>query len=544
MGAIGEKLKAIPAWLKKIPKKIMIIIGVLIIAMVVAIIAFVANRPYSVLVTGVSAQETSSVLTFLENQGVTDYKVENSDTILVPSAQEPALKAKLMMENYPQSGFGYSLYYENVGALSTESERREASKHLLQERLGAVIREMDNVKDAVVTINLGQDRGYVLDSGNVVDATAGVLVTMQSGTKLNNKQAEAIRNVVAHGIEGLKIGKVYITDTAGNSYNTGGEESHEGASSLKLQLEEEWERKIRTEVLQVLTPFFGEGNVHVGVNCVVEVSHVTENRHDVILPPYAQDGSTGGRGPISAEQNSWYLGRPGEEGAGGIVGSTTNSDLPTHVEDLADPDGTENVITGSSQKDYDNSQSDKQIITTAGTLKDCTISVSINTQGNSGQVVDVAAIQKHVARAAGIQGIINPDTQQEDLNEKISVMTMDFYTPPTSIIQPNGVVPTWVLLAAGAGLLLFILILILILVLRKRRKKKREREEAAAQAAAMLANDPLVQQQVVQTGADIMTLQSEKNMELRKDIRQFASDNPEIAAQMVRGWLRGGDDNG
>jgi len=41
-----------------------------------------------------------------------------------------------------------------------------------------------------------------------------------------------------------------------------------------------------------------------------------------------------------------------------------------------------------------------------------------------------------------------------------------------------------------------------------------------------------------------MSLQTEKSMELRKDIRQFANDNPEIAAQMVRGWLRGGEMNG
>ena len=31
---------------------------------------------------------------------------------------------------------------------------------------------------------------------------------------------------------------------------------------------------------------------------------------------------------------------------------------------------------------------------------------------------------------------------------------------------------------------------------------------------------------------------------LAEDIRQFASDNPEIAAQMIRSWLRGGEENG
>ncbi len=37
-----------------------------------------------------------------------------------------------------------------------------------------------------------------------------------------------------------------------------------------------------------------------------------------------------------------------------------------------------------------------------------------------------------------------------------------------------------------------------------------------------------------------MNLQTEKSMELRKDVRKFAEDNPEIAAQMVKSWLREG----
>ena len=40
---------------------------------------------------------------------------------------------------------------------------------------------------------------------------------------------------------------------------------------------------------------------------------------------------------------------------------------------------------------------------------------------------------------------------------------------------------------------------------------------------------------------DILEMQTEKSMELRKDVRQFAQDNPEIAAQMVKNWLREGN---
>ena len=39
-------------------------------------------------------------------------------------------------------------------------------------------------------------------------------------------------------------------------------------------------------------------------------------------------------------------------------------------------------------------------------------------------------------------------------------------------------------------------------------------------------------------------MNTEKSMELRKSVRQFAQNNPEIAAQIIKTWLKGDDDNG
>ena len=60
---------------------------------------------------------------------------------------------------------------------------------------------------------------------------------------------------------------------------------------------------------------------------------------------------------------------------------------------------------------------------------------------------------------------------------------------------------------------------------------------AAAAAAEILAAAPT-------GGADIMEVNTEKSMELRKSVRQFAQNNPEIAAQMVKAWLKGEDVGG
>ena len=523
--------------IKKISKKALIIFAVALVALAVLIALVLNNKPYEVLVTGVSSGEASSILTYLDAQGVTDYKVENNDTILVPRSQAASLKGKLLMQGYPQTGYAYSTYYDHVGSLSTESERDNAYLMFLMESMSNVIRTFENVKDATVLISPGEDRGYVLDSGNVVDASAAVTVTMDGAAKLSAQQVSAIRNLVSHGVQGLEIDSVAISDTMGNNYTADASAAAGDASTLKLQLEEEYENKIRTEVMQALSPFFGNDNVRVSVNCVVELSQRTVSSRDVYLPEWAQNGETNGKGIIGKQIYEYYVDRPGDDAVGGLVGSETNSDIPEYVENEADPNGEEQSLGGSGQVDYDNPYKETQALYTAGYLEDCTVAVSINSAAAG--AVDTENIRRHVARAAGIVGEVDAATGVEYLADKISVVSMAFYSPVAPPVLDTTTVPLWVLVAATGGFLLFIIVLLVIVMIRRRRKKKKAAMEQK-ELDEMLASVGFVDT-ASPVGADVMTMQTEKSMELRKDIRQFANDNPEIAAQMVRGWLKGSD---
>ena len=544
MNKVVDKAKAIwgKVWerLKKISKKIYIAAAAALVVLAVILVIVLNNKPYSTLVTNVSMDEMSSVLQLLEAWGVRDYKVENGDTILVLESQQSQLQARVLMENVFQSG--QTKYFDNLSALSTNQERNTAILMDLEEKLRATIRSFENVQDAVVSLTPGEDRGYILDSGNVVNATAAVKVSMRDGKKLTTQQAAAIREFVSNSLQGLEISRVSITDDYGNTYSGGSLTADSDASALKMQLEEEQSNKIRTQVMQVLAPAFGEENVDVAVNCVVEVGNVTENRVDVYLPEYAQNGETNGRGIIGSLIYQWSYNRDGDETVGGVVGTESNSNIPNqdfsqYVENTPNLDGTESAADASGQIDYDNSRSEKHIVTTAGYLKDCSVAVSINstTAGN----VDTAAWQQHVARAAGIYGEVDEESGLEILDGRISVISYPFFReePPAPVpgildIEIAGI-PLWVLIAAAGGLLLFIILLVVILLARRRRRKRLEAQEAEAQASevdALLAAVGLGGQATDDNGADVMEIQTEQSMQLRKDIRQFASENPEIAA--------------
>lgn len=548
-GKTKEKLQG----LKNLSRRVLIAIAAGVVAVVaLIIIAVVAlnNRPYATLVTGVSSEEASSILAFLTNEGVTDYKIENNDTILVPASQEASLKARILMEGYLQTGFAYSSYYDKIGALSTESERNQAFIIALQEKLEAVIRCFDNVQDAYVQITPGEDRGYVLDSGNVVNATASVTLVMRGVSTLTTEQAGVIRNLVSHSVQGLTIDSVTIGDTRGGNYDYAVDATADTESSaLKFRLEQEQENKIRAQVLETLVPFYGEDNVKVGVNVVVEVAHSTIDDHDVHLPEWAQDGSTDGKGIVGTILYDHEIVRGEDTVPGGVVGAETNADLPEYVERGAEPDGNEQRIHVSGQTDMNNSETNTYTIRTAAYVSDCTVGVSINS--TTAGTVNVPEIQQLVARTAGIVGTVDEATGQENLDGKVSVVTGPFYEEPVAppaIEQTILGIPVWMLIAAAAGLLLFIILLIVILSIRRRKRRKRQEEEEAQEREmdALLAAAGLMPEGAggEAEGADVMDIEIEKNMELRKEIRKFVEENPEIAAQVIRNWVRGGENDG
>ena len=553
MNDVKEKAKAFlgrtKERLKTVSRKVWIAIAAVLVVLIVAaaVILTLNKQDYAVLVTQVSDTEASNILNFLSEQGVTNYKVEEGNTVLVPAGQEAALKARILMANLNKTG---NYYMENLNSFSTNEERSYAKLQDLQNQMAATIRNFPNVVDAAVYITPGENRAYILDSGNVVEATAAVSVTMVEGQLLTDAQAQAIRDLVSHGVQGLTIDSVSVSDTVGNIYLT--EDALDGEiSALKMQLQQGMENRIRTQVMNVLTPFFGEDNVRVGVTCEVEVDRTTEVRNETYLPEYAQDGSTDGRGIVGIEDWSYYVGRPGEELPGGLVGTESNTDLPEQVEAAANPEEGDRALGGTKRVDYDNSHSTINIDNNGAVkMTDCSVAVSINARAASDDL-NVAEIQQLVARASNIQGERDPVTNEEILDGKIKVLAMNFYDP--NIGQQPGLevggtpVPGWVLIAAGVGLLLFVILLTVILLLRRKRRKKQEEEEARQreEAEALLRVAGLgLDGAAPETGADVMDLELEKSMQLRKDIRQFASDNPEIAAQMIKVWLKGGDGNG
>ena len=510
---------------------------VVVIAVSVILALVLNNRPYETLVTGLTTDEASAIVGKLDEYGATDYKIEG-DTIKVPESEVANLQAKLLVDGYPKSGFLYSTYLDNVGMMSSESDRETLKNYEFQDRMAEVIRYFSGVKNAVVDITPGSDQRYVLDSDNATPATAAVFVEMQDGGALPDSYVDAIGNFVAHSVQGLDFESVTITDSVGNSYTPGNTDtSTASASDLKMRLENQVNNRVRNEVLQALSPIYGADNVRVSVTSTVDVSHRVQETTEYTTPEGAPDGE----GIIGHREYDQELARGEDAANGGTVGTTTNADIPTYMESQNVVNGNEQYLKNSGTEDMNVNTSTEQSEQNFGVVTDVMIAVTINqdTAGNVG----TAQLISHIARAAGI-----PTDQQAD---KINVLVAPFYNPDadTTTTTPilSGLQIPKLALYVGAGVFGLLLLLIVLLVIRAKRRKKAEAlllaqqaEELAAQEAAAAAAAEQTEEQI----DNVLEIKNEKSMELKQEIRKFTEENPEIAAQMIRTWLKGEGANG
>ncbi len=545
---LWEKVKD---FFKNMSKKMRIILAaalaVVLIAIVVTVVLLSGKKEYVPLYQDLTPTEVSDILSYFQSNGITDYQATGT-TIMVRSEQYPLLLAQLAQQGYPKDASLYGSYWSNVGALTTNSQGERAYLIAQQERLETTIRTFNGVLDADVYITPGEDRTYVLEDIST-ETTAAVHLTLRNNFILPDETAEAIRWLVSHAWSGMTIDSVSITDTMNNTYS--GTESGASTSDvleLKRRLEESTSNRIRTEVKNVLDQLYGAENVSVAVGVTVDVS---ERYVDSVS--YSQpEGSYESAGLIGHEMGTYALTRDGYQLVGGVPGTSTNADIPTYVRDEAQGVEDEDGWVSSFERDNKIDETREQI-KVAPTISDISIAVTINADANTAANLDVEQLQNHVAKAGNIGG--------ENPADRVSVLVAPFKTDPVPEPAPGLIPQEYVpyVIIAAAALLLIVVLLIVILSIRRKKKKQREEEDqriieeqlGELGADGLLGELGLTPQAVGEdgqppaptTGADIMEINTEKSMELRKNVRQFVQNNPEVAALMLKTWLKGGDDD-
>ncbi len=546
MGQVIEQIKKLWAglkefWAKQSKKnKILIIVGlVVVVALIALLVVWMNQTKYSILYSGLDADERIEIEEYLNESGI-EYKAEG-DTLYVDELSEESVRMELSNLGHPYSTPSYDFYFENVGTLTTSEERELIEEYQLNQRLADVIKTIDGVESATVTIAYPPTSNYVLSESDE-EVTAGVTVTLGAGVNLTQTQVNGIVTLVSTSVPGLAAENVSVLNTATGETLVATDSDNSSAASadayaLKMDVENLYEEEVQSKVLSVLQPIYGVNNVRVSVKSSIDIN-------DSVKEIMTYFPSEDNKGVISSEDLAYAIQNEGGTVAG-VTGTDSNAELPEEDDASNDVTEDEDITTYPSvtvdgdtiylqdEKSYDYlvSYVKEQVQKTAGEVEGLTVSVILNRETISDSKRQ--ELTNLIANAAAIE------------DEHVVVYTDLFDTSGQTIVDdmvsPFEQYP-WLIYVVIIGAALLIILIAVVIILVKRKRKKKAEEEAAAAAAAATE---VAEQGELSLDADqleeLQDIKIAKGLVMKQKIQDFSKENPEIAAQLVKAWLRGED---
>lgn len=494
--------------------------GLILVSIITSILL---NMPkYSVLYPGMDREEALEVMSELDKRGV-NY-IEDNGTIKVPQEKEDSLRMDLSNEGHPRTAPNYDFFLNNIDMMTTDMEKKIINNYQLNQRLEAVIKNIDIIKDANVTINIPEEKGYVLTEQKS-EVTAGVAITIQKGNELTKQQVAGIKRLVSKSVPNLKEENVVVIDTATGEELDASDNTQVDLAKLKMDIANQIEKDISGKVFNILAPIYGGDNVKLAVTSIVDID---KSIQEVITYKPSENN----KGVISEETKTAQGNKSGNN-AGGIPGMDTNAEIPTYPGITVD----QNTIYIKNDQSYKYlvSQMKEQIQRDSGQVKDTTISVVLNQpaidETQKGElmrlVANTAAIspQKVVIYTSRFEGQPNQETKNNSEQA------------PEKPMNKN----VMIMLTIAAAILLLIIITLFIIIKRKKRalEELQDQLDEAQMIHAEGEEDP--DQGFLQLDK-IPEIKETKEQVYKKQIQEFTNQNPEIAAQLIRTWLRGEDD--
>jgi flagellar M-ring protein FliF len=203
------------------------------------------------------------------------------DAILVSSVERDRVRMALAEMGLPRRGqAGYELL-DQLGGFGTTTDMFNAAYWRAKEgELARTISWLSNVKDARVHL---VPRAREPFSRASVEPSASITVTTEDGAPLSRAQAQAMRHLVALGVQGLRPEQVTVIDAAAGIV-LGPEQEYGMAAGQGLQAERE--QRLQAEIQGLLAAHVGHDRVRVSV--AVELNQEAETVTERIFDPETQ----------------------------------------------------------------------------------------------------------------------------------------------------------------------------------------------------------------------------------------------------------------
>ncbi len=315
----------------------------------------------SVLAANVSPAEASSIVAQLDKMQVPYELGADQRTILVPESRVGALRLKFAGDGLLSGDkLGFEKL-ENAGLGTTDFSQKVIHRRAMEAQLAKTIMSLQQVSEATVHITPPNDSPFLTDKE---DAKASVLLKLRGARILPDENTQAIVNLVAASVEGLKPEQVVIIDQYSRILSRTGRDPMVGASDSQKKVAREEEDHLVRRVTELLEPVVGIGKVRATAHVDLDFDKVKINEEK--FDPQGQ--------VERSIQQKTDVGQKRDAGAG-VPGAASNVAPATGG---ASANVTENTDKKESTTNFEISKTVRAIDQATGSLKRVTLAVIVD----------------------------------------------------------------------------------------------------------------------------------------------------------------------
>jgi flagellar M-ring protein FliF len=504
------------------------------------------SAPMALLYGDLELREAGQVMEALDRARIPHQTDPAGTRILVPGDQVARARMLLAKDGLPSGGsIGYELFDRADGLTASAFQQAISQSRAMEGELARTIRTLQGVRAARVHLVLPRREPFARDRQ---EAQASVLITMAGAARLDREGVQAVLNLVAAAVPGLKPQNIAVVDSRGNLLARAGQPT---AGLAAAQTGEEMKRaseaRIAREVEEMLERTVGPGHVRAEASVELDFDqvHETQEKFDpegqVVRSQQTSSGnskSTEAPQSVSVQNNL-----PNADPAAGTAGSSDQKSEET--------------------TNYEVSKTTRTVVRDQPQLKRLSLAVMVDgvmAAGADGKAAWAPRPEEELARIANlVRSAVGFDEKRGD---RVEVVSMRFTTPDEG--PEAAPLPIWaqfdksdVVRLAEAGLLAGAVILCLLTVFRPMvlRIALAQPQLLAAGAGGMALDGGVAMDATsadgVQRGADGRALPVSESDELMRlanvegelrvaSLRRVAdlvSSHPDETLAMVRNWI-------
>jgi flagellar M-ring protein FliF len=521
----------------------MTMIVTLVICVAIAIFIFLwSKEPTYRPLAQMPTQEMIETLDYLDQNQI-KYKIEGNTIYVVDSEFKDVRMGMVRQGISAQDAGGTDIIMQDMGFGVSQRVEMERLKHAREQMVARTIEDIKSVSKARVLLAIPKENVFARKEKQ---ASATVVITPARGTMLSGEEVDSIVDIVASAVQGMEPSRVTVTDSNGRLLNSGSQDSVSARARKEYEIEKKREDEYLQKIDSILIPVLGLGNYTAQADVSMDFTSVeqTQRRYNPDLPAV--------RSEMISEQNS----------VGGIIagipGALTNQPpLDANIPEEANGGGNDSPVPGNRSKEQTrNFELDTTISHTkqqTGVIRRLSVSVAVDhiaSTGVDGEPVSTPMSQQELLNIRRLlQGGIGFDVTRGDSLEVVSIpfnrIEVGEVEPP-SIWEQDFFMPI-LKLVVGAAVIIVLILAVVRPMLRRLIFPEADMTEVASdddieldlgdETMSMLSEDFDETKVGFSADGSLSLPNLNKDEDILKVVRALVANEPELSAQVVRGWL-------